>query len=159
MLPAVMLPPLMRYALEEPRSLFAEAVRSVRLAVQKSARNGSVKLVMVSSSIDGEGKTTLAVNLAFSFTTIGMRTILVEGDLRNPEMSRSLCPQATVGLVEVATGRVPLEQAVLVDNTTGLVVLPSPPRKRATNINEFVFSDAMSNLLNQLRSRIRSCHC
>src|SRR6185437_1852423 len=61
MLPAVMQPPLMRYALEEPTSLFAEAVRSVRLAIQQTSRNEGAKLVMVSSSVDGEGKTTLAV--------------------------------------------------------------------------------------------------
>ena len=71
MLPAAMQPPLMRYALEEPTSLFAEAVRSVRLAVQQSARHEFAKLIMVSSSVDGEGKTTLAANLALSFAAVG----------------------------------------------------------------------------------------
>jgi exopolysaccharide transport family protein len=151
MLPAAMQPPLMRYALEEPTSLFAEAVRSVRLAVQQSARHESAKLIMVSSSVDGEGKTTLAANLALSFAAVGMRTILVEGDLRNPEMTRSLCPRAKLGLVEVATGYAPFKQAVQIDQGTGLAILPSPPRRRAINTNEFVFSDLMSHLLDRLR--------
>jgi succinoglycan biosynthesis transport protein ExoP len=152
MLPPVMQPPLMRYALEEPTSLFAESVRAVRLAVQRGTRNEAIKMVMISSSIDGEGKTTLSVNLALSLAAVGMRTILVDGDLRNPELTRSLCPRAQAGLIEVAVGRVALEDAVLVDKPTGLMVLPSPPR-RATFINEFVFSDMMSNLLDNLRRR------
>ena len=72
--------------------------------------------MVVTSSIDGEGKTTLATNLALSLATIGVRTILVEGDLRNPELTRSLCPRAQVGLVDVAMGRAPLHQAILVEN-------------------------------------------
>ena len=68
-----MQPPLMRYALEEPTSLFAESIRSVRLAVQRAANVDSVKTIMVSSSVDGEGKTTLAVNLALSLAAVGAR--------------------------------------------------------------------------------------
>ncbi len=151
MLPAAMQPPLMRYVLDEPTSLFAESVRAVRLAIQRVARTEPVKTIMVSSSIDGEGKTTLAVNLALSLAAVGMRTILVEGDLRNPEMSRSLCPRASVGTIEVAAGQARFAQALLVDRATGLAVLPSPPRQKSDGISEFVFSDAMSNMLEQLR--------
>ncbi len=151
MLPAAMQPPLMRYVLEEPTSLFAESVRSVRLAIQRASRTTSVKSVIVSSSIDGEGKTTLAANLALSLAAVGHRTILVEGDLRNPEMSRSLCPSASVGVIDVASGKTRFEQALFADRTTGLAVLPSPPRQRLAGISEFVFSDAMSNLLEKLR--------
>ena len=92
MLPPIMQPPLMRYALEEPTSLFAESVRAVRLAVQRGTRSEPIKMVMVSSSIDGEGKTTLSVNLALSLAAVGMRTILVDGDLRNPELTRLTVP-------------------------------------------------------------------
>ena len=105
MLAPALRPPLMRYVLEEPTSLFAESVRAVRLAIQRASRTAPVKTVMVSSSVDGEGKTTLAVNLALSLASLGMRTVLVEGDLRNPEMSRSLCPRARIGAIEVATNR------------------------------------------------------
>ncbi len=151
LLPPTMQPPLMRYVLEEPTSLFAESVRAVRLAIQRASRSEPVKTVMVSSSVDGEGKTTLAVNLALSLAAVGMRTILVEGDLRNPEMSRSLCPRASIGVIEVAAGQARLDQAVLVDRATGLAILPSPPRKRVAGTSEFVFSDAMSNMLEHLR--------
>jgi exopolysaccharide transport family protein len=151
MLPAAMQPPLVRYALDEPTSLFAEAVRAVRLAVQRPAQDIGGRTVMVSSSVDGEGKTTLAVNLALSLAAVGMRTILVDGDLRNPELTRSLCPHAKVGLVEAAAGQVPLERAILADKSTGLAVLPTPARRKGGFVNEFVFSEAMSNLLDYLR--------
>jgi capsular exopolysaccharide synthesis family protein len=146
----VLQPPLMRYVLQEPTSLFAEGVRAVRLAVQRGANSKSTKLILVSSSISGEGKTTLAVNLALSLASVGMRTILLDGDLRNPEMTRSLCPQAEYGLIETATGRAPIERAVLIDKPTGLFVLPSLPRN-ANFVNEFAFSSPMVHLLENLR--------
>ncbi|HEU4661825.1 MAG TPA: polysaccharide biosynthesis tyrosine autokinase [Pseudolabrys sp.] len=153
LLPALMQPPLMRYALEEPTSLFAEAVRAVRLATQRATRDAQAKVVIVTSSIDGEGKTTLATNLALSLANIGMRTIIVDGDLRNPELTRSLCPQAKLGTAEVAAGLLNLEQVMLVDEATELAVLPSPPRHKPQIINELVFSGAMHNLLDSLRAR------
>ena len=68
MLPLPLQPPLMRYIVEEPNSLFAEAVRAVRLSVQRAAKTRAMQIVMVTSAIDGEGKTTLAANLALSYT-------------------------------------------------------------------------------------------
>ena len=151
MLPAKMQPPLMRYVLEEPTSLFAEAVRAVRLAIQRASRTAPVKSVMVSSSVEGEGKTTLATNLALTLAMTGARTILIEGDFRNPEMSRSLCPSASVGAIEVATGKARFKEALFIDRATGLAFLPAPPREQFAGISEFVFSDAMSNMLEQLK--------
>jgi exopolysaccharide transport family protein len=151
LLPTAMQPPLMRYVLDEPTSLFAESVRAVRLAIQRAARTEPAKSIMVTSSIDGEGKTTLAANLALSIASLGQRAILVEGDLRNPEMSRSLCPQAKVGVVEVALGRARFDQALFFDRPTGLAVLPSPVKPREETDSEFVFSDAMRNMLDHLR--------
>lgn len=150
LLPTAMQPPLMRYVLDEPTSLFAESVRAVRLAIQRAGRREPAKSIMVTSSIDGEGKTTLAANLALSIASLGQRAILVEGDLRNPEMSRSLCPQAKVGVVEVALGRARFEEALFFDRPTGLAVLPAPPTSHGA-ANEFVFSDAMRNMLEHLR--------
>ena len=63
-------------------------------------------------------------------------------------MTRSLCPRAKLGLVEVATGYAPFRQAVQIDQATGLAVLPSPPRRKI-NTNEFVFSDLMTHLASE----------
>jgi exopolysaccharide transport family protein len=148
MLPPALQPSLMRYVVDEPTSLFAEAVRTVRLAVQRASRNEPAKSVMITSATDGEGKTTLAVNLAHSLAAIGMRTILLDGDFRNPEMSRSLCPRASIGAMEVALGKAPIDRAIFVDQSTGLAVLPARPAARSS---EFVSSEPMRRMLDLLR--------
>jgi succinoglycan biosynthesis transport protein ExoP len=151
LLPPGLQPPLMRYAIEKPTSIFAEAIRAVRLAIQHATQGRRGQITMVTSAIDGEGKTTLAANLAFSFAALGAQTILVEADLRNPQLTRSLCPRAPAGLVEVAMGQTPLHQAILLDKSTSLSILPAPSPSNPALVAEFVFSDAMSAILDQLR--------
>lgn len=151
LLPIPLQPPLMHYIAEEPNSVFAEAVRAVRLAVQRAARTRNVQSVMVTSAIDGEGKTTLAANLALSYAMLGARTLLVEGDLRNPEMTRSLCPRAKLGILDVALGRASLRQAIIADPTISLSVLPAPMSDRTLVASEFLFSSAVGVILNELR--------
>jgi exopolysaccharide transport family protein len=152
LLPLVLQPPLMHYALEAPTSMFAEAVRTIRLAVQRATRTKAAQMVVVTSSLDGEGKTTLSVNLALSLAVIGVRTVLVEGDLRNPEMTRSLCPRARIGLLDVAMGRAPLHHAMLVEQATSLSILPSPAGRNTVAVTEFAFSEGMGAIFDALRS-------
>lgn len=151
LLPIPLQPPLMHYIAEEPNSVFAEAVRGVRLAVQRSARTRSMQTVMVTSAIDGEGKTTLAANLALSYAMLGARTLLVEGDLRNPELTRSLCPRARCGILDVALGRAPLRQAIVADPTISLSLLPAPQGEHTLAASEFMFSSAVGVILDELR--------
>jgi succinoglycan biosynthesis transport protein ExoP len=151
MLPLALQPPLMRYIVEEPNSVFAEAIRAVRLSVQQAARTRRMQVVMMTSAIDGEGKTTLAANLALSYAMMGVRTLLIEGDMRNPEMTRSLCPNATAGLSDVARGRASLQQAILVDKTTTLSVLPSPMSDDFEIMSDFAYSDGMNIIMSELR--------
>ena len=63
LLPSALQPPLMRYAIERPTSIFAEAIRGVRLAVQRAMRGKRGQITMVTSAVGGEGKSTLAANL------------------------------------------------------------------------------------------------
>lgn len=153
LLPAALQPPLMRYAIDEPATFFAEAIRSVRLALQRTMRMQPVKVVLVSSALDNEGKTTLAGNLAQSLATLGIRTLLIDGDLRNPQLTRSLCPRAEIGLLDVALGRATIEEAILTDESTGLSVLPSTAVKQAEIITELMFSDRIVDVLDHLRQR------
>jgi capsular exopolysaccharide synthesis family protein len=153
LLPPALQPPLMRYAIEEPTSLFAEAVRSIRLAIlrQMGDRRSESRVVMIASSTDGESKTTLAINLALSLATLGVRTVAVEGDLRNPELTQSFCPRANVGLFDVAIGRVPLERAVLIEQESGLSILPCPVPRHSSALTEFASSGGMATVFHQLR--------
>jgi exopolysaccharide transport family protein len=151
LLPPALQPPLMRYAIEEPTSTFAEAVRAIRLALLRASRREPSRVVMIASSVDGECKTTLAVNLALSLSVLGIRTIVVEGDLRNPELTRSLCPRTTEGLFEVALGHLPLQHAILVEQETGLSVLPCPLPRNVTALTEFISADGMTAIFRELR--------
>jgi exopolysaccharide transport family protein len=153
LLPPSLQPPLMRYAIDEPGTFFAEAIRAVRLALQRTIRTQPVKVVLVSSALDSEGKTTLAGNLAQSFATLGIRTLLIDGDLRNPQLTRSLCPRADAGLLEVAMGRATPERAILVDRSTGLSILPSTTVRQADIITELMFSERIVDVLDYLRHR------
>ena len=151
LLPPALQPALMRYSIEEPSSMFAEAVRTIRLALQRATRAKTGQVVMVTSALGGEGKTTLAANLALSLAVIGTRTVLVECDLRNPELTRSLCPRAPLGLLDVASGKAPLHQAVLIEKATNLSILPSPLAKNTAAVNEFAFSRALGAIFEALR--------
>ncbi len=150
LLPPPLQPPIMRYAIEEPTSIFAESVRAIRLAVQRSARNHPLKTIMVTSAIDGEAKTTTACNLALSLSILGARTLLIDADMRNPELTRSLAPKARVGLFELATGEATLEQAIMVERPTSLAVLPCMPPQSSAALTEFVSSEIMRAALDRL---------
>jgi succinoglycan biosynthesis transport protein ExoP len=151
LLPPPLQPPLMRYAIDSPGTFFAEAVRAIRLALQRTMRVQPIKVVLVTSGLENEGKTTLAANLALSLASLGIRTLLIDGDLRNPQLTRSLCPRADAGLLEVAIGRASLKQAIQVDQQTGLSILPSTAVKRSDLITELMFSDRIVDVLDACR--------
>jgi succinoglycan biosynthesis transport protein ExoP len=153
LLPAPLQPPLTRYAIDEPGTFFAEAIRAVRLALQRTMRSQPVKVVQVTSALDSEGKTTLAINLAQSLATLGIRTLLIDGDLRNPQVTHALCPRADAGLLEVAIGHAAPERAILVDQSTGLSILPSTKIKQVEYITELMFSERIVDVLDHFRHR------
>jgi exopolysaccharide transport family protein len=152
LLPPALQPPLLRYAIEQPTSAFAESVRAVRFALQQTARARLTQVIMVTSAVAGEGKTTLSVNLALSMASIGIKTALVDGDLRNSALTRSMCPRARMGLLDVALADTPLHQAMLIDPSSNLAILPSPAPADVSLLAEFVSSEGMNSVLGTLRN-------
>lgn len=134
-----------------PVSSFSEAFRSLRATIEYSCLDSQAKVLAITSSLSGEGKTTTAVGLARSAALAGVRTVVVDCDLRQQTIADllELSPQA--GLVEVLNGRASLDQALLVDEPSGAMILPLV-ESHFTPDDPFS-SPQMHELMDELRRR------
>ena len=139
--------------INSPFSRFAEAIRSIKLAIDLN--NGSInskQVIGFTSSLPNEGKSTIAASLALLVAQTGARVILVDCDLRNPSLSRKLAPGAELGILDVIAGAVSLHDAVWTDPSTNLTFLPASIKTRVVNSCEFLAADATKALFENLRS-------
>ena len=149
LLPLTLQPPLLHYA-EAPTSMFAEAVRS--FAWRFNARSEPDRP-------DGcghvgprrRGQNHAGGEFAFSLAVIGVRTVLVEGDLRNPEMTRSLCPHARFGLLDVAMNESRFTMRFWSNKSRSSRSCHRRPRRSTVAITEFAFSEGISAIFEALR--------
>ncbi|HEY5881078.1 MAG TPA: polysaccharide biosynthesis tyrosine autokinase [Nakamurella sp.] len=131
------------------RSIQAEALRQVRTSLQFVDVESRVQVVVITSSISGEGKSTAATNLAISFRQSGRKVLLIDADLRRPRVSAYLGLEGSVGLTNVLAEQVTLDDVVQPWGGGGMMVLPSgsiPP-----NPSELLGSERMAELLATLR--------
>ncbi len=128
---------------------WAEAFRVLRTNMQYVEVDEDQKVIVMTSSLPGEGKTTTAINLALTTAMAGQRVVLVEADLRRPLIAQRLGLDGAVGTTNVLIGKVSLADALQEYGDTGLQVLacgPIPP-----NPSELLQSHAMEALLTDLR--------
>jgi capsular exopolysaccharide synthesis family protein len=137
-----------KFLLERPSSPEAEALRGLQTSLMLSRLGRSPQMVLVTSSLPGEGKTTLAINLALAMSQHG-RTCIVEADLRKAGVSSTFGLRPVYGLSDVLTGIVPIEEALLsVPSIPELTILPSGP---VSTRFELVGSEAMREAISYLR--------
>jgi polysaccharide biosynthesis transport protein len=139
-------------ATEMPLSRFAESIRSIKLAVDLNVTSPSNKVVGITSSLPNEGKSTIAAALALLTAHSGARVIVVDCDLRNPSLSRSLAPAANAGIIEVIAGEVSLKDAIWRDPKTNLAFLPTVKKKPLFHTSEMLAADSTKQLFDQLRA-------
>jgi capsular exopolysaccharide synthesis family protein len=102
----------------------SEAMRDLRTALLHGKRESAPRVILISSSMEGEGKTTVAVNFAIALAQIG-RTCLLEGDLRQPCVAQAFKIDSKSGLTDVLQRSMPLGDAVIdVPDVENLSILP-----------------------------------
>ena len=141
----------MRWVVEEPLSAFAEGFRSVKMAADIAGSIRNNKVIGVTSTLPGEGKSTVSSNLAQLIAHAGKKVILLDGDLRNPTLTRSLSPNARLGLIDVLAANVRLQDALHFDSETRLAFLPTVLESRLAHTSEILASDAFRNLVDDLK--------
>ncbi len=108
----------------QPDSIVAENFKILRSHILHPRTGLPSKFVMVTSAIPGEGKTFVAINLAFSFAR-SVSTVLVESDLRNPSLSNWLEGSFEEGLAEALLEKVPVQDVIYRSNFPNLYLIPA----------------------------------
>jgi succinoglycan biosynthesis transport protein ExoP len=134
-----------------PFSRFAEAFRTVKVSIDLFSLSKPTKSIGITSTHPDEGKSTVAANLARLISHAGGKAILLDCDLRNPSLTRSLAPGAELGLLDVISGRNLLTDVVWTDPTTSLTFVPMVAKTRLSHTNEILASAGMKKLIDALR--------
>ena len=109
------------------RTVVAEQFRSIRTNLAFMGLNEEQNTLMVTSSISGEGKSFVAINLAISFTLTGKKVALMEMDLRKPKLSKILNVKKTPGISSYLVGKATLDEIIKETEIPGLFIVSAGP--------------------------------
>ncbi|MFI7589607.1 polysaccharide biosynthesis tyrosine autokinase [Spongisporangium articulatum] len=129
----------------------AEAYRSLRTNLQFTNVDHPPRVVVVTSSLPGEGKSTTSCNLALTLALNGATTVLIGGDLRKPTLSSYLGISSAVGLTNVLAGQYGLQEVLVPFMKGKLAVLPSGPTP--PNPSELLDSAQMRKIVTVLSDK------
>jgi polysaccharide biosynthesis transport protein len=135
-----------------PKSQMAESYRALRTSLLLTSVGGPPRVILVTSALPQEGKTTTSINVAIVLAQKGTRVLLVDADLRRPSIHKTLGMGPRSGLSNVLTGSTDLEQAIVRSAILpNLFLLPAgtPPPNPA----ELLASGNMKDVLAQLREQ------
>ncbi|WP_442129085.1 polysaccharide biosynthesis tyrosine autokinase [Rhizobium leguminosarum] len=140
------------YVVNHPLSAFAETMRSAKIAVDMENPSLRSKVIGVISCLPGEGKSTVAINLAKLLAMQGSRTLLIDADLRNPGATSAIGSHAEHGILEALLEGKPVRDLVLLDSTSKLAFLPAVVRRRIPHSSDLLSSSIMVNLLEEMKA-------
>lgn len=136
-------------AMEDTQSDLNEAYYSIRAAIDYATEGNRHKIIQVTSGQPNEGKSTTALALARDFARIGRHVLLIDADLRNPNLHRLIREKNKSGLVDVLMNRISMEEAIKPVGTDGLYAMtlgPIPP-----NPVQILSGNLVGDLLDKLR--------
>lgn len=138
------------FVIDRPFSVMAEAMRSLLLVIEKGTSHRAGRYVGITSAQPGEGKSTVAACLARVAAVGGRRTLLIDGDVRRPRVAATFGLQPKLGLLDVLAGTVPLKDALIKDERSGLWILPALTQTfdHARINSELAFRDLMRQIEN-----------
>jgi len=140
------------YAINAPYSRFVETLRNIWALINVAQQKSDAKVVCVISSVPGEGKTTVATNLAAHFARHSTtRVLLVDADLHHPSLTERVAPDAKVGLKEALAEPKDLSKFVMRKERLNLDVLPCPISERVPNAAELLGTTEMGQLVDTAR--------
>ena len=137
--------------MEGKRTVVAEQFRSIRTNLAFMGLNEKRNTLMISSSISGEGKSFVAINLAISFTLTGKKVALMEMDLRKPKLSKILKVKKTPGISSNLSGKASVDEIIKETEFPGLYIIsagPIPP-----NPTELIQGEEFEVLMTELKTR------
>ncbi len=138
------------YLLQKPTSAYAEALQSVRTALHFSNVDHPPKVILVTSALPEEGKTTFSVSLARIAARSGLKVVLVDGDMRRPRVARMLGLESGVGLRELLAGDALIPAVLHKDEPSGTLVITSQPDTPGPQ--DLLGSRRMRDLVRQMSS-------
>lgn len=141
---------------DKPKSSLAEAIRNLRTSILFSNVDNPPKVVMFTSSVTSEGKSTTSMLIATTSQQMGKSAIIVDCDLRLPSLAELLdAKDQGPGLLSVLDGTATVDEAVYKDPDTGLHVLMTKPSEPRSNLNaaDILSSNRFKELIAGLREQ------
>jgi succinoglycan biosynthesis transport protein ExoP len=123
----------------------------MKVAADTSTTARNVHVLGIVSAVPAEGKSTVAGNLAQLIAHGGSRALLIDGDLRNPSLTRLMAPYAQRGLLEVLEGKATISEVIWRDPLTGLDFLPVVLPHAIAHTSQLLASHRMAEVVAQAR--------
>jgi capsular exopolysaccharide synthesis family protein len=137
-----------QYVRSFPRSPVAEAFRSIRTMTLMTLSRRKVRLILVTSSIPGEGKTTTVSNLGIAMAQADCNTLILDADLRLSNQHKIFEVENKIGLSSVLQNQATAAEAIVATSIPNLKILPAGPSP--ANPSELLNGEALRRLLSQL---------
>ena len=136
---------------KRPTSQYSEAIRSIRTALRYSDVDNPPKVVLITSSLSGEGKTVFATSLARSVARSGGKALLVDCDLRRPSVSGLLGVSGDPGVLDIFAENANTDALIRIDEESGMHYIPS--KGGTANPQDLLSSQQMRSFLERMRAR------